>query len=176
MKRFSLVIVLLLSLLPVHGIAMPSTGTVEVFFSPNGGATESIVREIGKARNEILVQAYSFTSKPIAKALLDAHRRGVKVVAVLDKSQRTERYSGATFLVNAGIPVYIDDQHAIAHNKIMIIDRQTLITGSFNFTRAAEERNAENLLVLKGNPQLVEKYLKNFEEHKGHSEPYAGRL
>lgn len=172
MKRFSLLIVLLLTLLPVHGFSMPATGTVEVFFSPNGGATEAIVSEIGKARQEVLVQAYSFTSKPIAKALLDAHRRGVKVVAVLDKSQRTERYTGATFLANAGIPVYIDAQHAIAHNKIIIIDKATLITGGFNFTKAAEEKNAENLLVLKGNPQLVERYLKNFDEHKGHSEPY----
>jgi len=94
-------------------------------------------------------------------------------VAVLDKSQRTERYSGATFLVNEGIPVFIDDRHAIAHNKVMVLDRQTLITGSFNFTKAAEEKNAENLLVMKGNPKLVEKYLANFEEHKEHSEPYS---
>jgi phosphatidylserine/phosphatidylglycerophosphate/cardiolipin synthase-like enzyme len=177
-KRLFLSVFIALQLisLPAIGTPIQSTGTVEVFFSPNCGVTESIVREISKARSEVLVQAYSFTSKPIAKALLDAHKRGVKVIAVLDKSQRREKYTGATFLANAGIPVLIDDQHAIAHNKIIIIDRQTLITGSFNFTKAAEERNAENLLVLKGNPQLVEKYLKNFEEHKGHSEPYAGRL
>jgi phosphatidylserine/phosphatidylglycerophosphate/cardiolipin synthase-like enzyme len=152
---------------------MPSTGTIEVFFSPNGGATEAIVREIGKARQEILVQAYSFTSKPIAKALLDAKKRGISIIAVLDKSQRTERYTAATFLLNAGIPVLIDDKHSIAHNKIIIIDRSTLITGSFNFTRAAEENNAENLLVIKGNQKLVDQYLRNFNEHKGHSEPYG---
>lgn len=68
---------------------------------------------------------------------------------VLDKSQRREKYTSADFVAHAGVPTYIDDQHAIAHNKIMIIDRQTLVTGSFNFTKAAEERNAENLLVLK---------------------------
>jgi len=50
----------------------------------------------------------------------------------------------------------------------MIIDRQTLITGSFNFTRAAEDKNAENLLVLKGNRPLVDRYIRNFEEHRGH--------
>ncbi|KAF0221131.1 MAG: phosphatidylserine/phosphatidylglycerophosphate/cardiolipin synthase-like [Geobacteraceae bacterium] len=66
----------------------------------------------------------------------------------------------------------IDDSHAIAHNKIIIIDRQTLITGSFNFTKAAEEKNAENLLVIKGNKPLVDKYVANFEEHRGHSLPY----
>lgn len=175
MKRiiFFLCLALQMTGLTANCTPIPSTGTVEVFFSPNGDATEAIVKEICKARSEVLVQAYSFTSKPIAKALMDAHRRGVKVIAVLDKSQRREKYTGATFLANAGIPVLIDDQHAIAHNKIMIIDRQTLITGSFNFTKAAEEKNAENLLILKGNNQLIEKYLANFEEHKEHSEPYT---
>lgn len=121
------------------------------------------------------MQAYSFTSAPIAKALLEAHKRGVKVIAVLDKSQRSERYMSATFLANAGAQVLIDDKHAIAHNKIMIIDRATLITGSFNFTRAAEDKNAENLLVIKGNKALTNEYLQNFETHRGHAEAYAGR-
>lgn len=58
---------------------LPSAGTVEVFFSPNGGTTEAIVQEIQAARQEILVQAYSFTSKTIAKALIDAGKRGVKI-------------------------------------------------------------------------------------------------
>jgi len=127
-----------------------STAAIEVFFSPRGGATEAIVRELGNTKQEILVQAYSFTSAPIAKALVDAYKRGVKVTVVLDKSQRGERYTSATFVANAGIPIFIDDRHAIAHNKIMIIDRSTMITGSFNFTKAAEEKNAENLLVIKG--------------------------
>jgi phosphatidylserine/phosphatidylglycerophosphate/cardiolipin synthase-like enzyme len=149
-----------------------ATGSIDVSFSPNGGATAAIVNEIQAARKEILVQAYSFTSPPIAKALIEAHKRGVKVVAVLDKSQRTERYTSATFLSNAGVIVLIDGNHAIAHNKIIIIDRETLITGSFNFTQAAELKNAENLLIFHGNKPLVDRYIKNFEDHKGHSEPY----
>lgn len=157
---------------PVLASPIPANGTVEVYFSPRGGAQEAIVRVINGARKEILVQAYSFTSTPVAKALLEAHKRGVKVEAVLDKSQRREKYTGATFLSNAGIPVLIDDRHAIAHNKIMIIDGETLITGSFNFTKAAEEKNAENLLVIKGNSPLVDRYLKNYREHRGHSEKY----
>jgi len=83
-----------------------STGTTEVYFSPNGGVTEAIVSEIKAARNEILVQANSFTSIPIAKALTEAHRQGVNVVAFLDKSQRKENYTAATFF-NAGISVLI---------------------------------------------------------------------
>ncbi len=154
---------------------IPSTGTTDVYFSPHGGATEAVVREIDGAKNEILVQAYSFTSAPIAKALVAAKKRGIKIEVVLDKSQRKEKYTSADFVAHAGIPTYIDDRHAIAHNKIIIIDKQTLITGSFNFTKAAEEKNAENLLVLKGNKPLVERYIQNFMEHKGHSEAYSGR-
>lgn len=151
---------------------LPATGTVEAFFSPRGGATDAVVAEICRAKREILVQAYSFTSKPIAKALLDARKRGVRIDAVLDKSNATAKYSAATFLANAGMPVLIDAEHAIAHNKIIIIDKSTLITGSFNFSKAAEEKNAENLLVIKGNQKLVDQYLLNFEAHKVHSVPY----
>ncbi|ACM19072.1 endonuclease Nuc [Geotalea daltonii FRC-32] len=156
----------------VQAASIPATGVIEAFFSPNGGCTDAIVREICNAKSEVLIQAYSFTSVPIAKAIVQAKKRGVKIEAVLDKSQRTGKYSAATFLVNAGIPVLIDDQHAIAHNKIIIIDRNTLITGSFNFSKAAEEKNAENLLVFKGNTPLVLQYIQNFDHHKRHSEPY----
>lgn len=149
-----------------------ATGTIDIFFSPKGGAADAIVREIDNARSEILVQAYSFTSAPIAKALVEAKKRGVQVEAVLDKSQRKERYTSATFVSNAGIPTFIDAAHAISHNKIMIIDRQTLITGSFNFTKAAEERNAENMLIIRGNAPLVKRYIENYTKHKEHSEAY----
>jgi phosphatidylserine/phosphatidylglycerophosphate/cardiolipin synthase-like enzyme len=151
-----------------------STSSWEVYFSPNGGCTDAIVRELDKAQSTVLVQAYSFTSAPIAKALLDAHKRGVKVQVILDKSQRGDQYSSATFFANAGIPVKIDAAHAIAHNKVMVIDGETVITGSFNFTKAAEENNAENLLVIH-DKQLAEQYTKNWEEHSKHSDVYGGK-
>lgn len=75
---------------------IPATGTVEVYFSPKGGATEAIIREIASSKSQILVQAYSFTSAPIAKALVGTHKRGVKIEVILDKSQRSERYTSAT--------------------------------------------------------------------------------
>jgi phosphatidylserine/phosphatidylglycerophosphate/cardiolipin synthase-like enzyme len=171
--RFAIVLFAVLCWTSAIAAPIPSTGTVETFFSPRGGATEAIVREIGSARQEILVQAYSFTSKPIAKAIVEARKRGVKIEAVLDKSNATAKYSAATFLLNVGVPVLIDSEHAIAHNKIMIIDRSTLITGSFNFTSAAENKNAENLLVFKGNKPLVDRYIQNFDAHKAHSAPYS---
>lgn len=148
--------------------------SLEVYFSPKGGATEAVVSVIEKAKKSIYVQAYSFTSAPIAKALVEAHKRGVAVNVILDKSQKTEKYSSADFLAHAGISVLIDSKHAIVHNKIMIVDSKIVITGSFNFTKSAEESNAENLLVIT-DVDFTLRYLQNWEDHKAHSEPYEGR-
>lgn len=144
---------------------------VQVYFSPGGGATGAVVNALDHATNSVLVQAYSFTSAPIAEALVTAHKRGVKVQVILDKSQRTEKYSEADFLQHNDIPTLIDAEHAIAHNKIMVIDSYLVLTGSFNFTRAAEEHNAENLLVI-NDAALVKQYVSNWEAHERHSEPF----
>ncbi|MGO8698346.1 MAG: phospholipase D family protein [Limisphaerales bacterium] len=151
-----------------------SQPAIDVYFSPQGGCTEAVVNALNHAAKTVLVQAYSFTSAPIAKALVNAHRRGVKVEVILDKSQRTERYSSADFVAHAGIPTYIDAKHSIAHNKIMVIDGYEVLTGSFNFTKAAEEHNAENLLVIQDAP-LAAKYAENWRKHLNHSELYPGR-
>jgi len=145
---------------------------IQVFFSPHGGATEAAVKALTQATNSVLVQAYSFTSAPLAEALLAAQRRGVSVHVILDRSQRTEKYSEADFLIHNEIPTLIDAKHAIAHNKIMIIDDFVVLTGSFNFTRAAEEKNAENLLVI-NDPALAKKYFENWHFHEQHSEPFT---
>jgi phosphatidylserine/phosphatidylglycerophosphate/cardiolipin synthase-like enzyme len=167
-------IILFLTSPPPITLPQETPPTWQVYFSPHGGCTDAIVKELNKAQSTILVQAYSFTSAPVAKALLNAYKRGVKVEVILDKSQKTQKYSSATFLYNQGIPTKIDAQHAIAHNKVMIIDGETVITGSFNFTKAAEENNAENLLVIR-DKKLAEKYIKNWQEHAQHSEVYVGR-
>ena len=165
---------ILLFPLPALPQEHPPTCNWDVYFSPHGGATDAIIRELNKAKYTVLVQAYSFTSAAIARALLNAHKRRVKVEVILDKSKRTQNYSPATFLYNQGIPVRIDAQHAIAHNKVMIIDGETVITGSFNFTKAAEENNAENLLVIH-DKKLADQYTKNWKEHDRHSQVYSGR-
>ncbi len=146
-------------------------GSMMVYFSPSGGCTEAVVNAIDNAKQNILVQAYSFTSSPIAKALVEAHKRGVVCKVILDKSQRTEKYSEADFLVHAGIATWIDAEHRIAHNKVMVIDGQTVITGSFNFTKSAETGNAENLLVIRS-PELAGKYAENWKRHLEHSTVY----
>jgi phosphatidylserine/phosphatidylglycerophosphate/cardiolipin synthase-like enzyme len=155
--------------------AVPATQNIAVYFSPKGGCAEACVREINTAKKTLWIQAYSFTNKEIAKAVVDAKNRGVQVIVILDKSNEKETYSAGTFLINEGVEVWIDAKHAIAHNKIMVIDGLVIITGSFNFTTQAENSNAENMLVLKGYPDLVKLYQDNFQHHLGHSEKYISK-
>jgi phosphatidylserine/phosphatidylglycerophosphate/cardiolipin synthase-like enzyme len=177
MKKF-LIIVFLLSVCGISAASIQIAYAAEltlnntparVCFSPHGGCTEAIVKELDSSRSEILVEAYSFTSREIAEAILKAHKRGVHVEIILDKSNRSARYSSADFTAHMGIPTYINAAYAIAHNKIMIIDREIVITGSFNFTKAAEKKNAENLLILR-NKDLASIYLTNWENHRVRSE------
>lgn len=158
---------LYLARLVYHAFRAPPS--VEAYFSPKGGCTDAIVREIGHARREILVLAYSFTSRPIAQALVDSKLRGVHVEIVLDHSNEHDAYSDLHFFKEQGLVAVIDPHHAIAHNKVMVIDGRTLLTGSFNFTHHAEQDNAENLLVIKGHPELVHAYRQNFTTHKAHA-------
>jgi phosphatidylserine/phosphatidylglycerophosphate/cardiolipin synthase-like enzyme len=104
----------------------------------------------------------------------------VDVKLIVDKtsarvSKSGSRYSAATYLGNSGIPVWVDNKVAIAHNKVMIIDGATVITGSLNFTAAAQNSNAENLLVL-NEPVLAAKYTANWERRRAVSERYGGSL
>jgi len=142
--------------------------SVESYFSPKGGCAEAVVRQINKARREILMQAYSFTCPEIAAALIAARKRGVTVTILLDHSNEAVTYSELTDLEQHGLKPQIDANHAIAHNKIMIIDGRTLITGSFNFTRQAELENAENLLIFHHHSELIDRYKQNFHAHKEH--------
>jgi phosphatidylserine/phosphatidylglycerophosphate/cardiolipin synthase-like enzyme len=143
-----------------------------VYFSPQGGCTEAVVTAVANARTSLHVQAYSFSSYPIIKAIIAAQTRGVRVEVILDQSQRTEKYSALPALLTAQVPIWIDAVHQIAHNKVMIIDGDTVITGSFNFTRSAEYHNAENLLVVR-DKALAARYEANFQEHLRHSLPGA---
>ena len=93
---------------------------------------------------------------------------------ILDRRQRKESYGITDFLANSGIPTRIDSAHAYAHSKVMVIDEETVITGSFNFTKSAEDKNAENLLVIK-DKEIAMKYAENWKEHAKHSSLHQGR-
>jgi phosphatidylserine/phosphatidylglycerophosphate/cardiolipin synthase-like enzyme len=171
-----LAVLLLMALLPTSGRA----DTPTVCFTPGQDCTDLVVSEIANAKRQILVQAYSFTSVPILAALKAAHGRGVDVEVIVDKSSARQstsgsRYSAATYLTNAGIPVWVDTKVAIAHNKVMVIDGQRVITGSFNFTASAQSRNAENLLVIE-DPALAAQYRTNWERRRAVSTQYVEAL
>lgn len=137
-------------------------GTCEVYFSPRGGATQAIVNHVSKAQSEIQILAFYFTSKPVAAAVEAARKRGVNVRAVLDRSQPTARGNRIKELLDSGVEVRIDATHPIMHSKVIIIDNQTVITGSFNFSATAESRNAENLLICSNKAQAA-LYRENWE-------------
>ncbi len=146
--------------------------SAKVFFSPKGNCTRGIVNEIDMGAREILVQAFSFSSTPIRNALINAQKRGVKVEIIFDSDEQIDqKYRTAKSFAKAGIAVYLDNKHAIAHNKLIIIDRETVVTGSFNFTNAAETNNAENVLIVKSKA-LAGLYAENWYAHLKHSSKY----
>ncbi len=98
------IITLLMGLTPTITLSEEESPAWEVYFSPHGGCTDAITRELNRAKSTVLVQAYTFTSTPIAKALLNAHKREVKVEVILDKSQRTDKYSQPPFSLMPGYP------------------------------------------------------------------------
>jgi phosphatidylserine/phosphatidylglycerophosphate/cardiolipin synthase-like enzyme len=166
---YALLFALLVAAVPAAGLAVEQA-PLQVCFTPGGNCTDLVVGEIAAARHQILVQAYSFTSVPILSALRAAQLRGVEVEVIVDKtsagvSKSGSHYSAAVYLANAGIPVWVDNKVAIAHNKVMIIDGAMVITGSFNFTAAAQNRNAENLLVI-SDPAVAAQYRDNWRRRQ----------
>jgi phosphatidylserine/phosphatidylglycerophosphate/cardiolipin synthase-like enzyme len=127
---------------------------------------------LDSAKERVYIQAYSFTNKQIIDAVIDAKKRGADVQVILDRSHK-ESDTASTFK-HFGIPTFIDAKHAIAHNKVMVVDGDTVITGSFNFTNAAEKSNAENLLVMR-DTALANQYRSNWIAHQAHSQPYKDK-
>ncbi|HBN22280.1 MAG TPA: phospholipase D family protein [Holosporales bacterium] len=120
---------------------------INICFSPEGQCEKLALFAINQAKKEILVQCYSFTSKPIANALIEASRRGVSVKVLFDRSQLKAPYSQIHNLTKSGIKTKVDYVQGIAHNKVIIVDQSKLISGSYNFSAAANTKNSENMLV-----------------------------
>ena len=155
----------------------PPPARVEAVFTPGDDVAGLIARRIAKAREVVQVQAYLFTDRRLATALLAALKRGVEVEVVGDAAQHEAGWLpwlGA--LERAGARVYLDAGHAAAHNKIVIVDgasdAATVITGSYNFTPAAQSKNAENVVVISGNRAVTDRFLVNFEYHRAESTPW----
>jgi phosphatidylserine/phosphatidylglycerophosphate/cardiolipin synthase-like enzyme len=159
-----------------HPVSVPAQGTIEVVFSPHGGGTDAVVRLIGEARLFIRMSAYSLTSNPIGKALVEAKRRGVDVQLVIDKEHNGRRDSPnsvASFLASNGIPIRVDYAVAIQHQKTVIVDGVAVLNGSFNFSAAADKSNRENITIHRNSPDLAKAFLKNWEVMWAESKDFA---
>ena len=146
---------------------------IKVCFTPGEDCTTQITGIIDKSKKSILIQAYQFTSRPIAESLIRAKLRGIDVKVILDESQIESKYSVINELFKEGIHIWIDYKPAIAHNKLMIIDNKIIITGSFNFTYSAQKKNTENLLIIEGNDSLAKQYVKNWYDRRSQSKLYT---
>ncbi|OJW70345.1 MAG: hypothetical protein BGO68_00960 [Candidatus Amoebophilus sp. 36-38] len=147
-----------------------SSSHIQIRFSPGGECIKFIQQTIAMAQKHIFVQAYAFTSRPIAQALIEAHQRGVSVKVLVDHSQLAARGSQIKKIVDSQIPIAIDIVLGIAHNKVMIIDDLYVLTGSFNWTNAAAYRNAENLLLITDR-DVNKIYRENWEKRAANAQP-----
>jgi phosphatidylserine/phosphatidylglycerophosphate/cardiolipin synthase-like enzyme len=152
-------------------------GTIEVAFSPWDDTEGTVIRTIDGARREIYVQAFLFTSRKLAQALIAAQRRGVAVQVLADRQMvRTGKNSRIPELAAAGVAVLLETRYQAAHNKVIIVDPAhgdgAVLTGSYNFTTSAHRKNAENVIVLRGDPALRRAYLDNWLRHRADAVPY----
>jgi len=150
---------------------------VEVAFTPGDDIAGLIVDRIERAKSTVQVQAYLFTDRRIANALLAARKRGVEVEVIGDAAQ--QQAGGLPHLKaldRAGVRVFLNGTLAASHNKIVIVDgarpEATVVTGSYNFTQAAQAKNAENVVVLSGNRRVTDRFVENFETHRRQSTPW----
>lgn len=159
---------------PLVVIAAPS---ITAGFTPSGSqsALEVVLSGIKGAHSTIDVAAYSFTSKPVAAALVAARNRGVAIRVVADEKANNDRYTAVRFLANQGVPVRLNGQYAIMHNKFMVIDGKNVQTGSFNYTASAVSRNAENVLLVQDSPELAKAYQTEFNRLWDESAPVKAR-
>lgn len=163
---------------PQAAAARAVTGSVEVAFSPWDDAEALLLRTLATARHEVYVQAYLLTSRGVAEGLIAARDRGVRVSVLADgQNVAGSENSQVPRLAAAGIPVLLETRYSAAHNKIMIIDPEhtscAIITGSYNYTQSARRKNAENLLVLKGDGALARTYLANWQRHRRDAVPFS---
>jgi phosphatidylserine/phosphatidylglycerophosphate/cardiolipin synthase-like enzyme len=141
---------------------------IKTCFTPQDECTNNIINSIKDANHTILVQAYSFTSLPIANALVEAETRGIQVKIIMDKSNFEKVVICENLFKTNNIPLWNDYKPDIAHNKIIIIDKDKVITGSFNFTNAAQFRNSENVIFI-DDIETTKAYIQNWNYRQSQS-------
>ena len=154
----------------------PAQGEIEVAFAPRDNTEKVLIELIRSARKSLKVHAYVFTSRQIADAVVAAHRRGVKVEVLADaKMNRREKGNAIPRLLAGGVPVAFETRYNAAHNKVLVVDAEgpkcAVLTGSYNFTWSADNRNAENLLIVRDQCALARAYRDNWQRHRAEATP-----
>ncbi len=147
---------------PYPAVTLGDGSRAHVYFSPDDGAARAILRELEGARLSIDLLAFTLTADPIAEALLEAADRGVRVRGVVEAVRADAVGSDVERLREAGLEIQLDTNTGNMHHKVLIIDRSIVITGSYNFSNSAEERNDENLMILYSE-ELARKFGSEFE-------------
>lgn len=160
--------------LPSLAAAQPS---VQVGFSPEGSARQLVLQTIGGAKHSVQMLAYAFQAPDIAQALVDAQGRGVDVRVVVDKKRNQGKASRAAmdFVTRHGVALRTNDQFNLHHDKTLIADGETVQTGSFNYAPSAETRNSENVVVIRGMPEVSRQYLAHWQSRWEQGQPYPPR-
>lgn len=138
---------------------------IQIGFSPEGSALKLVTETTNSAEKSIRLIGYSFTSPEVVRTLIDAHKRGVDVRVVVDRKGNRSKASMAALnlLANAGIPTRTIAAYKITHDKVIIVDEKTTETGSFNYSRAADRSNSENVIVIRDNPDVAKIYLAHWQ-------------
>ncbi len=123
---------------------------IEIYFSPEHNIEDILINNIQKATKSIKVMVFSFTNSLISKSLIDAKNRGVDVKIIIDdKQHKYQKYSKYDQLLSSSIEIKLDSDKQKMHNKVIILDDNIVITGSYNYTNKANDTNDENIVVIK---------------------------
>jgi phosphatidylserine/phosphatidylglycerophosphate/cardiolipin synthase-like enzyme len=154
------------SRIPFPAIQLSDGTTVENYFSTHDRCAERVQAAVAQARSSIHFLAFSFTHKGIGSEMLRRAQAGVEVAGVFEKSQSSNSYSEFGRFQAAGLPVVQDANPRNMHHKAIVIDRTTVICGSFNFSDSADKTNDENILIIH-NPAVAAAFEDEFRRVYG---------
>lgn len=136
---------------------------LQIFFSPSNRCENSIIKLINQSEERIDVVVYAINNDDIVEALKKAQNRGVKIRILTDRLQASNKYSKVRELYNYGINIRVHSKHKIEHNKFAVFDNNVAMTGSYNWTNPATEKNSENCVFFFRDRDAIEKYQNRFE-------------
>lgn len=151
--------------------------SVQVGFSPEGSARQLVLETIASAQQSIHILAYAFQAPDIMQALVDAKKRGVEVRVVVDKKRNRGKTSrkAMDFVTSNGVELRTNNHFHIHHDKTIIVDGHTVQTGSFNFAPSAETMNSENVVVIRGMPEVSSQYMAHWQSRWKLGKPYPAQ-